>query len=134
MRDGWTARTTVRGEAADLPAFLARWEATLVVERGSAAGTEYPLQQPKVVLGRGQGADLRFEDTEMSAEHAVVEFTGEGFRVCDLGSTNGTRVNGEAVNACDLETGDRLELGRYALRLRIEPRSRAPRVYCLPDD
>jgi pSer/pThr/pTyr-binding forkhead associated (FHA) protein len=105
-----------------------------VVERGPAAGSEYTLQEPKVVLGRGQDVDLRFEDTEISAEHAVIEFTGQGFRVCDLGSTNGTRVNGEAVNACDLEAGDRLELGRYALRLRIEPRSRAPRVYCLPDD
>ncbi|MEN8161347.1 MAG: FHA domain-containing protein [Myxococcota bacterium] len=123
-----------RREAADLPAFLTRWEATLVVERGKVAGTEYALEQPKVVLGRGQDADVHFDDTEMSAEHAVVEFTGEGFRVCDLGSTNGTRVNGEAVNARDLEGGDRLELGRHALRLRIEPRSRAPRVYCLPDD
>jgi pSer/pThr/pTyr-binding forkhead associated (FHA) protein len=127
-------RGKLRREAAGLPGFLAHWDATLVVERGAVAGTEHAIQSPKLVLGRGHEADIRFEDAEMSAEHAVIEFTGDGFRVCDLGSKNGTRVNGEAISACDLESGDRVELGRYALRLRVEPHARAPRVYCLPED
>jgi pSer/pThr/pTyr-binding forkhead associated (FHA) protein len=127
-------RGKVQREAADLAGFLARGEATLVVERGAAAGMEHAIQSPKLVLGRGHEADIRFDDAEMSAEHAVIEFTGDGFRICDLGSTNGTRVNGEAISACDLESGDRVELGRFALRLRLEPHARAPRVYCLPED
>ena len=134
MRDGRTVRGKVLREAADLPGFLARWEATLVVERGAVAGTEHAIQGPKLVLGRGHEADIRFDDEEMSAEHAVIEFAGEGFRICDLGSTNGTRVNGQAIEAHDLESGDRVEVGRCALRLRLEPHARAPRVYCLPED
>jgi pSer/pThr/pTyr-binding forkhead associated (FHA) protein len=124
----------VRGPAADLGSFLERFDATLVVERGAIAGEEHLLDRPKLVLGRGTGADLRFEDSEMSCQHALIEFTGEGFRVCDLGSTNGTRVNGAPVQAHDLEAGDRLEVGQHVLRFRLEALEPAPRVYCIPED
>jgi predicted component of type VI protein secretion system len=134
MRDGRTARRAVRKAGTDLGAFLERFEATLVVERGTIAGDEHLLDRGKLMLGRGSGVDLRFEDSEMSSEHAVIEFTGAGFRVCDLGSTNGTRVNGAPVQARDLEAGDRLALGQHVLRLRLEALAPSPRVYCIPDD
>jgi pSer/pThr/pTyr-binding forkhead associated (FHA) protein len=134
VRDGRTAKRAVRQTATELGAFLECCDATLVVERGAIAGEEHLLDRPKLVLGRGPSADLRFEDSEMSAEHAVIEFTGEGFRICDLGSTNGTRVNGAPVQAHDLESGDRLELGQHVLRLRLEVLEREPKVYCIPDD
>ena len=135
MRDGRTARrVVVHKPAADLEAFLDRFDATLVVERGAIAGDEHLLDREKLVIGRGQGADLRFEDSEMSSEHAVIEFTGKGFRISDLGSTNGTRVNGAPVQAHDLDTGDRIEVGQHAFRFRIEALQREPRVYCIPDD
>jgi pSer/pThr/pTyr-binding forkhead associated (FHA) protein len=124
----------VRGPVADLGAFLERFDATLVVERGAIAGDEHLLDRPKLVVGRGAGADLRFDDSEMSSQHALIEFTGEGFRVSDLGSTNGTRVNGAPVQAHDLEAGDRLEIGQHVLRLRLEALEPAPRVYCIPED
>jgi pSer/pThr/pTyr-binding forkhead associated (FHA) protein len=120
--------------ANDLGDFLERFDATLVVERGTIAGEEHLLDRAKLVLGRGPGVDLRFEDSEMSSQHAVLEFTGAGFRICDLGSTNGTRVNGKPVQAHDLETGDRLELGQHVFRVRVEALEREPRVYCIPDD
>jgi len=134
VRDGRTAKRVVRTQAADLGAFLGRFDATLVVERGAIAGDEHLLDREKLVIGRGAGVELRFEDSEMSSQHAVIEFTGTGFRICDLGSTNGTRVNGAAVQARDLETGDRVQVGQHVLRLRIEPLEREPRVYCIPDD
>jgi pSer/pThr/pTyr-binding forkhead associated (FHA) protein len=124
----------VRTPAADLGGFLERFDATLVVERGTIAGDEHGLDREKLVLGRGASADLRFEDSAMSSEHALIEFTGEGFRVRDLGSTNGTRVNGALVHAHDLEPGDRLEVGQHVLRFRLEPLEPAPRVYCIPED
>jgi predicted component of type VI protein secretion system len=134
VRDGRTARRIVRGPTADLRAFLERFDATLVVERGAIAGDEHLVDRERLVLGRGPGVDLRFEDSEMSSQHAVIEFTGAGFRICDLGSTNGTRVNGAKVEARELESGDRLEVGQHVLRLRVEAREREPRVYCIPDD
>jgi pSer/pThr/pTyr-binding forkhead associated (FHA) protein len=124
----------VREPRADFEGFLERFEATLVVERGAIAGDEHLLDREKLVLGRGPGVDLNFEDSEMSAQHAVIEFTGAGFRIADLGSTNGTRVNGAPVQARDLEAGDRLEIGQHVLRLRIEPLPPSPKVYCIPED
>jgi pSer/pThr/pTyr-binding forkhead associated (FHA) protein len=120
--------------ASDLAAFLERFDATLVVERGAIAGDEHLLDRAKLVLGRGEGVELRFEDSEMSSQHAVIEFTGAGFRVCDLGSTNGTFVNGKPVQARELASGDRIELGRHLFQLRLEERQRQPRVYVVPED
>ncbi len=134
MRDGRTAKQAVREPHADLEAFLERFDATLVVERGTIAGDEHLLDREKLVLGRGPGVELRFEDSEMSAQHAAIEFTGAGFRLADLGSTNGTRVNGAAIQTRDLEAGDRLEIGQHVFRLRLEPLPPSPRVYCIPED
>jgi pSer/pThr/pTyr-binding forkhead associated (FHA) protein len=94
MRDGHTVKRATPGGPGGLAGFLERYEATLVVVRGKRAGKEHPLDRDKLVLGRGPGVDLAFEDDEMSSQHAAVEFAGEGFRVSDLGSTNGLFVNG----------------------------------------
>jgi len=136
VRDGQTVKRRLRpaGAEAGLAGFLERYEPTLVVVRGSAAGEEHVLDRDKLVLGRGPGVDLAFDDSEMSSQHAVVEFYGEGFRINDLGSTNGTFVNGKPVQARELATGDRIELGRHLLQLRLEERPREPRVYLMPDE
>jgi pSer/pThr/pTyr-binding forkhead associated (FHA) protein len=105
-----------------------------VVVRGNVAGEEHTLDREKLVLGRGPGVDLAFDDVEMSSQHAAIEWSGAGFRICDLGSTNGTFVNGKPVHARDLAAGDRIELGRHLLQLRLEERAREPRVYLVPDD
>jgi len=135
MRDGHTAkRQSLREDEGGLASFLERYEVTLVVVRGNVAGEEHLLDQEKVVLGRGPGADIAFDDSEMSKEHAAIEWSGSGFRICDLGSTNGTFLNGKPVAAQDLAAGDRIELGRQLLQLRFEERPREPRVYLMPDD
>ena len=135
MRDGQTVKRRVRpGQGGGLSGFLERYEATLVVVRGSHAGKEHALDRDKLVLGRGPGVDLAFDDAEMSSQHAAIEFVGEGFRLRDLSSTNGSFVNGRPVYAQDLEAGDRIELGGHLLQLRLEERQREPRVHLVPDD
>jgi pSer/pThr/pTyr-binding forkhead associated (FHA) protein len=135
MQDGHTVKRRARpGQGGGLAGFLERYEPTLIVVRGGMAGEEYALDREKLVLGRGPGVDLAFDDTEMSSQHAAVEFAGEGFRLCDLGSTNGTFVNGKPVQAKDLVSGDRIELGRHLLQLRLEERPREPKVHLVPDD
>ncbi len=134
MRDGLTRKQGAGSRSSDLGAFLERFDATLVVVRGSTAGEEHPLDGPKLVLGRGPGVDVAFDDGEMSSQHAAIEWSGSGFRVCDLGSTNGTLVNGKRVQAQDLASGDRVELGRHVLQLRLEERPAEPKVYSLQDE
>ena len=65
-----------------------------------------PLDTPKV-LGRGTEADVQLTDTGVSRRHAQIT----GTRLVDLGSTNGTRVNGTRVTEADLVDGDRITLG-----------------------
>jgi len=122
------------GSGGGLASYLERYEPTLVVVRGRLAGQEHLLGREKLVLGRGPDVDIAFDDVEMSSHRAAVEFSGEGFRICDLGSTNGTFVNGKPIHAEDLEPGDRIELGRHLLQLRLEERARAPRIHLVPDD
>jgi pSer/pThr/pTyr-binding forkhead associated (FHA) protein len=135
MRDGHTVKRAGQGGPGEgLAGFLARYEPVLVVVRGGIAGAEILLDRDKLVLGRGPDVEVAFEDQEMSSQHAAIEFAGEGFRICDLGSTNGSFVNGKPVHAQDLQSGDRIALGRHLLQLRIEERQREPRVYLVPDD
>ena len=135
MRDGLT-RKLERPPEQDhaFTAWLARWQATLVVVSGAQAGTEYPLEQARVTLGRGEDADLVFADSAMSREHAAVEFAGEGFRVRDLGSMNGTLLNGSETKAGDLKNGDRIEVGEHTFQFVLEKRRKRPKTYVLPEE
>ena len=56
------------------------------------------------------------DDPNVSRRHAEVRPQGSGFRVVDLSSTNGTRVNGEKVAERQLADGDRIEIGNVVLR------------------
>jgi hypothetical protein len=75
------------------------------------AGRPVPLEQTVTVLGRGAEADLRLADTGVSRRHAELRLEPDGVHLVDLGSTNGTRVNGRRVADALLTDGDRVELG-----------------------
>jgi pSer/pThr/pTyr-binding forkhead associated (FHA) protein len=133
MRDGVTVRRE-RGQAPEnVSEFLERWRPVLVVVSGVAAGSEFVVDRVRTTVGRGPGVDLAFADAEMSQQHAAIEFADGGFRVCDLGSTNGTYVNGALVRVCELKNADRIQLGRFLFQFVLEERARSPRVYVLPD-
>lgn len=130
MRDGRTVRRSVAG---DRDAEFETWAATLVVTQGPDAGNEHPVGAPRILVGRGPAVDLALVDDGISQQHLALEFTGEGFRVVDLGSTNGTRVNGRDVQSQDLKHGDRVALGGHELQLVLEKREGGAPVYVLPD-
>jgi pSer/pThr/pTyr-binding forkhead associated (FHA) protein len=70
------------------------------------------------VLGRDRRSDVRLDDDEFaSAQHARIEPRSDGTWVEDLGSTNGTFVNGERITAERLKTGDVVRVGQTELRL-----------------
>lgn len=72
---------------------------------------EVLLTQPVTVVGRSADADLRLADTGVSRSHAELRLEGDAVRVVDLGSTNGTLVNGRRVAEAVLADGDRLDIG-----------------------
>jgi len=131
MRDGQTRRLEKQPEGG-AEEFLASYRAALVILSGAAAGSEYSLDESRVTIGRGPGVDLAFDDEGMSREHVAIEFFEAGYRLRDLGSTNGVRVNGSSVSACELKHGDRFDLGGHRFQYVVEERERPLREYVLP--
>ena len=76
------------------------------------------LHQAVTHLGRGFSADLRLEDQSVSRRHAVIVNGGEGARILDDRSANGTFVNGRRVTDAVLRDRDVIRLGRVALVYR----------------
>ena len=136
MRDGLTRRFTRPEASRDerFARFQAAARAALVLVSGEASGSEFGVDRPRLTLGRGGDADLRFPDEAMSAEHAVLEFHDGAFRIRDLGSRNGTVVNGSEVKMAELKSGDRIQLGTHTFQLVVEERTRQPKTYDIPVD
>ena len=82
---------------------------------------------PRVRIGRSRDNDVTLPETESpraSAHHAEAVLEGRAWWIVDLGSTNGTLVNGAAVQRVVLRTGDRLSLGDHDLLVEIGSRRR----------
>ncbi len=93
----------------------------LVVQRRPTfeAGEEFPVDSAPLTIGRGAQNDLALAGDEFaSARHARIEARRDGVWVHDLGSTNGTYVNGARIEGTQLlEPGDVLRVGETDLRL-----------------
>lgn len=87
---------------------------------GLPVGTEFALAG-EMALGRDPANGIMLGDVSVSGEHAIIEHTRQGWRVADLGSTNGTLVNGRRLNgrAALLRGGEQITFG--AVVLRFEP-------------
>ena len=91
---------------------------TLTVKSGPAAGRSLPIVG-EVVIGR-ENADLTIEDQELSRRHAVVRPAGAGVEVEDLGSMNGTIVDGRRITApVTVTTGATLEVGGSRIAIEL---------------
>jgi pSer/pThr/pTyr-binding forkhead associated (FHA) protein len=75
-----------------------------------------PLLRGVTHIGRGLAADLRLDESSVSRRHAIVVLRGEGARILDDRSANGTLVNGRRVSQAPLSSGDTIALGRAILR------------------
>ena len=134
MQDGRTRKLPRPARERERPQFFTLHRAALVVLEGSeSVGSELPLEQEKIILGRGPGGDLAFRDSAMSCEHAALERVEQGYRVRDLASTNGVFVNGCETLASELEHGDRLQIGDHVFQYLVEEKQRPARVFDLPD-
>lgn len=91
----------------------------------------YSMSDGEVVIGRGSRADLQIDDGAISRLHARLERTAAGtLRVTDLGSTNGTYINGVPVEVAMLCEGDNLSIGtKVTLSVRYESEEVARRSY-----
>jgi transcriptional regulator with GAF, ATPase, and Fis domain len=93
----------------------------IVLEEGSRS--ELALERPVVSIGRAVTNDIRLSSTLVSRHHCRIERGGEGTFVVDLGSANGTLVNGEKITRKLVAPGDKIQVG--GVRILLEPESPA---------
>ena len=117
-------------DAASRPGVSVR-ECELVVEEGPDRGRTFRLTRARVVVGKDAEADVALTDPSVSRAHLAIEDRPEGFVLRDLGSTNGTVLNGTQTREAFLAPGAGIKLGRTTLRfqprntlLPVEPSAR----------
>lgn len=89
----------------------------LVASSGDDAGSSAPVSGSRVTIGRLASCHLTLSDSTVSREHAALVRRGDRWWVVDLGSTNGTRVNGVQAAEQPVAPGDRIELGDAVVEL-----------------
>lgn len=86
--------------------------ARLIVQQGPYPNQEYLLTQAATSIGRGPNNDIVFTDPELSRQHAQIIAIGNTYTLKDLGSTNGSFINGRRVTgSAPLEDGDIISFG-----------------------
>jgi Domain of unknown function (DUF4388)/Inner membrane component of T3SS, cytoplasmic domain len=94
---------------------------------GKYQGGEYPLKDAgDLVIGRASDLDLVLIEDMVSRKHAKITLQDGAISIADLGSTNGTFVNGERVKKAQLKLGDRVLIGTSILKLVSVPRGAQP--------
>ena len=93
--------------------------ATAMVRTGFYAGLEVSIDRERIVIGRGRKADLALAEATISRAHAALGFDENGFYVEDLGSTNGTLVNGARVDRQRLKNDDEIQMGKLVIQVTL---------------
>jgi two-component system NtrC family sensor kinase len=84
---------------------------SLFVIRGNDQGTRFELEGATFGLGRDASNAVQLHDTEVSRQHAEIRRVADGYALVDLGSSNGTFVNGRRVHEHPLSSGDQVQVG-----------------------
>ena len=88
---------------------------------GKYQGGEFPLKSEKqIVIGRSSELDMVLVEDMVSRKHAKITVAAGKITIEDLGSTNGTFVNGEKIKQARLKEGDRILIGTSILKL-VQP-------------
>lgn len=92
------------------------WQAVVDVD-----GRRHTITHARSVIGRGSDADITIADAGSSRKHVEILWDGERAMMRDLGSTNGTKVDGQKVREAPLPTDTTITIGRTDLVFRIVP-------------
>lgn len=93
--------------------------ASAIVLSGFYEGLEVLIDRERIVIGRGRKADLALAEATISRAHAAIGYDGQIFYVEDLGSTNGTLVNGAKVSKQPLKSDDEIQMGKLRIGVSL---------------
>ena len=91
------------------------------------AGTRHPLVASRTVIGRGSDADITIADAGTSRRHVEILWDGERAMVRDLGSTNGTQLDGRKITEAPLPPDGIITIGRTDITFRVIAQASPPR-------
>lgn len=97
--------------------------ALLVAVRGPNAGARFLLDRELTKVGRHPASDIFLDDITVSRRHAEFQWDGDRFSVTDVGSLNGTYVNGQRTAAQTLATGSEVQIGKFRLVVFLSGKS-----------
>jgi hypothetical protein len=86
----------------------------------AGAGRRTVLSDDRMVIGRSRDCDITVDDANISREHAELRRGGDGWKIVDLGSTNGVKVNRRRIDQAQLKHGDRITVGVTDLDFELE--------------
>ncbi len=112
-RDGTLSEGVLRVESVNQKGEVA-WTPVLDID-----GKSYPLSKSRTVIGRGSDADITLADTGTSRQHIEILWDGKRGQVNDLGSTNGSKLNGMPVTKAPLPPDSVIEIGRTRIVFRV---------------
>jgi pSer/pThr/pTyr-binding forkhead associated (FHA) protein len=95
-------------------------DSALVHVRSDGKQQAVPLKSGKIVIGRGDDCQIRIPAANVSRHHCEIVTGGSGVRIRDLGSSNGTFVNGQKTDDAELMPGDVIEIGTLLFVARID--------------
>src|SRR5262245_9116163 len=101
--------------------------AKLVVLSAGMTGRSHELKIDKTTIGRVEDNTFQIAEPSVSSHHCEILLRGSDVVVRDLGSTNGTFINGEKVTESTLKPGQILRLGQIEMRLETEATAPAPK-------
>jgi len=101
--------------------------AKLILSMDGLVLKEYTVTKERTTIGRKPHNDIQIDNLAVSGEHAVIVTILSDSFLEDLGSTNGTQVNGQPVKKHFLQNNDLIELGKYKLKYLNDPAATAPR-------
>lgn len=95
-----------------------KWVAVLEIN-----GKRYPLEKSRTVIGRGTEADITVDDSGISRRHVEILWDGTRAQANDLGSTNGSQLNGKRLVSAGLEPDSEIQIGQTLIVLRVIPQA-----------
>ncbi|MEY4102770.1 MAG: protein FhaA [Actinomycetota bacterium] len=86
-------------------------------------GTRHPLTKSRTVIGRGTEADITVDDSGISRRHIEILWDGTRAQANDLGSTNGSKLNGERLVSAALPADSVITIGQTSITLHLMPQA-----------
>lgn len=128
-RDEELSTGTLRVESSTAQGGRVSWRGVVDVE-----GRRIPLTKSRTVIGRGSDADITVADSGTSRKHVEILWDGERAMVRDLGSTNGTMLDGRKVTEAALPPDATVRIGRTDIVFRVVAQASAQRPAASVDD